>query len=130
MKNLAMAVALLLAFAGVGPAGWSGVVGIPAGHQDERNSLQPGLAGIIPVTDGLRAYGVLSFAGEYRCKEAGVSYDINKNFSLDVGYRETKFDRFHFSGLSAGRPHPLCPAGVDPRDVEGKGWSISLIYKF
>lgn len=122
--------------ANLGISGDFGSIGtnIPEFRSDDKNIVQVGLLGTANIAKNLDAYGIVSFGSEYRNWEAGISYNFDKNWALNVNYRDTRFDNFDFAGASytppAGAGFPGSYANVNFNDITVKGWGFGLTYKF
>jgi len=119
------------AVAAVSSGTWSGGINLPEFTSPDKNMVQFGLLGSTTIAKNLEAYGVVSFASDYRNWEAGLSYDIDPNWQFNVSYRDTKWDKMKLGNAyissSTGNIGSL-DVGLD--DIHAKGWGFGLTYKF
>lgn len=101
---------------------------IPEIKAEEHSTVQVGLLGTATVAKNLDAYGIVSFGSDYRNWEAGLSYNFDKNWSLNVSYRDTQFDKYKLAGISDSSTGSY--ADVNLKDITVKGWGFGLAYKF
>jgi hypothetical protein len=101
---------------------------IPEIKAEEHSTVQVGLLGTATVAKNLDAYGIVSFGSDYRNWEAGLSYNFDKNWSLNVSYRDTQFDKYKLAGISDSYSGSY--ADVNLKDITVKGWGFGLAYKF
>lgn len=95
-----------------GFVGWNRITGKLGGFSGENNVVQVGVNARYPIAEKLDVYGQLAVGSESTFLwEAGLAYDINRNFSANLGYRgvRTDFDDVTFKneGLTLGLTYHL-----------------------
>lgn len=103
-------------------------ISIPELRSDDMSILQFGLLGSTAIGKKLNAYGMVSMGSCYRNWEAGLSYGFTKDLEFNLSYRDTKWDRFKYLGVTT--PGPLHSLEVNAKGIEAKGWGFGLTYKF
>lgn len=99
-------------------------------RSQDRNTVHLGLVGVANIAKNLDGYGVVSVGSDYRNWEAGIAYNFNKNWQLNVSYRDTKFENFQLASGSVATYDYDATGTAKINDVTVKGWGFGLTYKF
>jgi hypothetical protein len=113
-------------------------VGLPELKSEDKTMWHIGVLGVAPIAKKTNAFGVVSVGKDYRNWEAGISYELAKDWEFNVNYRNMKIDKLTMGSLAIsdsytdgeGSYSSTLSGTANLKDVELKGWGFGVTYKF